>query len=168
MIFKPISVDPVISEGIKKKTKQWLRHWSITRDAGGLFPCLGQEKKGGHRRSALASPSPSPRYVAGRYVEGRLRNHPSNGDYRIYSIKRPTSNKRPHPPSPPQKNNNNSDHWSFRASQEGNRKLHRQDPRQYQNNRATEDRPPWNCSHTQEDSIHQIIQQTYDCPRLTD
>ena len=60
------------------------------------------------------------------------------------------------------------DHWSSWARQEGNRKLHRQDPRQHQNNRATEDRPPWNCSHTKEDSIHQVIQQTFDCPKLMD
>ena len=66
--------------------------------------------------------------------------------------------------------NNNclSGQWGFRARQEGNIKLHRQDPRKYQNNRATEDRSPWNCSHTQEDPIHQVIQQTYDCPRFMD
>ena len=51
-------------------------------------------------------------------------------------------------------NNCPSDHWSSWARQEGNKKLHWQDPRQHQNNRATEDRPPWNCSHTKEDSIH--------------
>ena len=65
-------------------------------------------------------------------------------------------------------NNCPSDHWSSWARQEGNRKLHRKDPRQHQNNRATEDRPPWNCSHTKEDSIHQVIQQTFDCPKLMD
>ena len=36
-------------------------------------------------------------------------------------------------------------------------KIHWQDPRQYQNNRATEDRSPWNCPRTKEDSIHQVI-----------
>ena len=64
-------------------------------------------------------------------------------------------------------NNCPSDHLSFWAY-EGNRKLHRQDPRQDQNNRVTEDRPPWNCSHTKEDPIHQVVQQTYGCPRLMD
>ena len=44
-------------------------------------------------------------------------------------------------------NNCTSDHWSFWACQEGNRKLHLQDSRQYRNKRATEDRAPWNCSH---------------------
>ena len=34
------------------------------------------------------------------------------------------------------------------SCQEGNRKLHWQDPRQHQSNRATEDHPPWNRLHT--------------------
>ena len=36
-------------------------------------------------------------------------------------------------------NNYSSDHWSSWACQEVNRKLHQQDPRQYQNNRSIED-----------------------------
>ena len=72
MIFKPISVDPVISEGTKKK--QWWKHWSLTRVgdrqvAGGLFICQAT-KKGCHKRRTLESLSPSTRYAAGRYVEG--------------------------------------------------------------------------------------------------
>ena len=34
------------------------------------------------------------------------------------------------------------------------------------NNRASEDCPPQDCSHTPEVTIHQVTLKTYDCPRL--
>ena len=32
-------------------------------------------------------------------------------------------------------------------------------------NRASEDCPPWDCSHTQEVTVQQEIHETYDCPK---
>ena len=65
------------------------------------------------------------------------------------------------------KNNKSpSGHWCSRASQEGDWKLHQQDPRNHRNNRASEDCPPWDCSHTQEVTIHQAIHETYYYPKF--
>ena len=55
MIFKSmISVDPVMSEGTKKK--QWWKHWSITRDrrvtATWIVFLFRLGKKGCHRTGA--------------------------------------------------------------------------------------------------------------------
>ena len=59
------------------------------------------------------------------------------------------------------------DVWSSWACQEGKRKLHRPDPRQHQKNRAEEDRPPA-TPHILRRTIHQVIQLTYECPKLMD
>ena len=55
-------------------------------------------------------------------------------------------------------------HWCSQACQEGDWKLHQQDPLKHQNNRASEDCPSWDCSDTQEVTIHQVIHETYDRP----
>ena len=41
-----------------------------------------------------------------------------------------------------------------------------EDPGKHQNNRVREDRPLWNFLQNLEDSIHQVIQQTYYSPEL--
>ena len=33
-------------------------------------------------------------------------------------------------------------------------------------NRASEDCPPWDCSHTQDLTVQQVIHKTYDCPKF--
>ena len=65
------------------------------------------------------------------------------------------------------KNNNcPNGHLCSRACQEGDWKLHQHGPRNHRNSRASEDCPPWDCSHTQKITIHRVIHETYDCPKF--
>ena len=63
MIFKPISVDPVISEGTKKKTVVQTLVINTRGDrqvAGGLFSCLGREKRMSQKKDFRVRPLDMP------------------------------------------------------------------------------------------------------------